>query len=342
MSDKFLSLGTVVVFSIVLPGVVLMGLAAYLDPTLITKDASAFYLSSVALFIGFMANGIGHVAGLLFRKIVSKYSGVPFRQIYLKSYGLSEKDAALMRTDSEYWFSIYCLYWNTACGVPFVGIYYREQIGQNYGLAILLVIAVVILYYLSKQVLDGIIEISDMRLQSETSPAFTAPDVLPGNVKLLQRADIDAVVDILSHPKNSPNVWYTLPRTEFAAIVREWTIDSSLACFTVRDDQGTLVGIAKLRRWVHDKRKHVAWIGPVAVHPDWWRQGYGANLLNAIDAVCRSSKIHRLEVMVPEDAVEIRGLLKKLEFEEEASQRHAIIRENGNYTDIIQYAKILA
>jgi RimJ/RimL family protein N-acetyltransferase len=341
MSDKFLSLGTVVVFSIVLPGVVLLGLAAYFDPALITKDISAFYLSSVALVVGFTANGVGHAAGILFRKIVRKYSGVPFTQIYLKSYSLSEKDAALMRKDSEYWFSIYCLYWNTACGVPLVGFYYREQLGQNYGLAVLLVIAVVILCYLSIHVLDGIIEISSMRLQPKTSPDFATPESLPGKIKFLQEEDINAVVDILSHPKNSPNIWYSLPRAEFVGIIRKWTEDSSLACLTVRDDQGIPVGFAKVRKWVHDKRKHVAWIGPVAVHPDCWRKGYGADLLNAIDAVCRSSKIHRLEVMVPEDAKGIRGLLKKLGFQEEGTQRHAIRRGDGNYTDIIQYAKIL-
>lgn len=160
MNERFLSLGNVVIFSIILPGFILLVIHCQLNPEL--HEASNFILSVKALAFGFAANIFGHLTGVIHRNIKKKYQGVPFETVYHFSYKMPIERAILIRQDSKFWFSIYCLYWNTGWGLILVGILNIAKIKSHWYIFILVAIGFIMLWYLSEKVLEGIIAISNV------------------------------------------------------------------------------------------------------------------------------------------------------------------------------------
>jgi RimJ/RimL family protein N-acetyltransferase len=340
MTEKVLSLGTVVVFSIILPGLLLLGATFLLEPEI--KKESIIYLSLYALLLGFAANVIGHFTGVIFRRLWSTYYGVPFVDIYLRSYTLPVEIANFLRKDMEFWFSIYCLYWNTAFGIPLIALANMGKFSSHRYLLAVFPTVFILLLYLSKQVLDGLIAIS-------TAASSHRPEVSQQPMELTQKCitclapeHITTVAQILAHPSNTKNIWYTRSRENLVKILDSWRKDRSVYCLVATDDEKRPVGFARIQQWKHEKRNHTVWVGPLMVHPDHWRKGYGTALLTETIELCRKIKTSRIEISVPADADPMLRLVEKIGFKREGTQLQALKRNKGDYVDLVQYSYLLS
>ena len=155
MDDKFFKLGTLVVYSIIVPGLIVTSLYyCTIDISNQSFKIDALYLS---LLWGIISNTFGHFTGVLFRKWNKKYNGIPFENIYLKSYRLDKKNSSLVRKDGEFWFSIYTLYWNTASGILLL-LVFKFSVEKHFDIIVisLLLLLVIVLIFLSIDVLDSI------------------------------------------------------------------------------------------------------------------------------------------------------------------------------------------
>lgn len=333
MNDKFLSLGAVVVFSIVLPGIVLLGLFMLLDRNLMAQSATS--LSAIAITTGFGSNVIGHFAGIVFRSIFRRFQGIPFRSIYLRSYDISKEKAEMLRKGAEFWFSIHCMYWNTAFGLPIILLVAKSSTNVwMLGMAFWAV-----LIGLSVAILQGILDLTSRcyDYKPSFSHSFSISETEP--VRIMGQNDIESVFGILTAERNAGNIWHSESKNEFKNIVSEWLCNPKLVVFVSEGPDGRVTGVLKLRRFNHRKRRHVAWIGPLAVSPEHHRNGYGRALVTHALSVCEKSGIKRVEMIVPVDAGPIIGLAKSTGFVEEGTLRRALQRDNGDYIDLFQFAK---
>lgn len=333
MNDKFLSLGAVVVFSIVLPGVVLLGLFMLLDPGLKTQSATS--LTAIVFTAGFCSNAIGHFAGIVFRSIFKNFQGIPFNSIYLRSYAISRDKAEMLRKDAEFWFSIHCMYWNTAFGLPIVLLLAKSSTA----VWVLGIAFALLLICLSVSILQGILDLTSRGydLTSSSTHGFSVSETK--SVRLMRQNDIDSVVAILTAKHNAANIWYSESKDEFKKTVCQWLNNPKLAVFVAEGPTGMVAAVLKLRRWSHGKKRHVAWIGPLAVLPELHRNGYGKALITHALSVCKASGIERVEMNAPVDAEPIINLAKSTGFVVEGTLRKALKRESGDYVDLFQFAK---
>ena len=113
--DSISSLGKLIIFALILPGLLGYGLTIFLFNKLGAFSDSATYAVSMIFFIGFISNFFGHFFGIIERKISIK-KNFPF-EIYKLSYDLDASIANRMRNDVDYWFSYYCWYWNSAVAI---------------------------------------------------------------------------------------------------------------------------------------------------------------------------------------------------------------------------------
>lgn len=337
MSDKFLSLGTVVVFSIILPGVILVGILTFLDPDL--KSASIAYLTGAVVTIGFCSNVLGHFFGIVARSPFAEFRAIPFQKIYLASYEMEKTKAEMLRKDGEFWFSIYCLYWNVAWGLPIVWL--LSDCMHSVTVWVGGIALFVTLLYLSVKVLGGILDLSSVANREQASIQSDLHVSENESARRMREKDINKVVTIVVAEENSDNIWYSEEVDDIKTIVAGWLKDPKLVVLVSVSLKKEVTGVVKLRRWHHSKKKHIAWIGPLAVSPSVYRKGYGRRLLSQALRVCTDSGIRRVELNAPVDATAMVQLLKSTGFVAEGTMRQALRRDSGEYVDVVQYSKIL-
>lgn len=114
-SSLISSLGALIVFAMLLPGVLGYGLTFFLFSKAETVSGTVIGAGSIILTIGFISNFYGHFIGIVYRRILFK-NNFPF-EIYKTSYNLPEEIATRVRRDVDYWFSYYCWYWNSAIAI---------------------------------------------------------------------------------------------------------------------------------------------------------------------------------------------------------------------------------
>src|SRR6266849_5059925 len=186
--QTYLSLGTVVIFSIIVPGVLLTA------TTLVVRhnalNISSYELFASVVIYGFLANIFGHFLGLLHRRLQKKYKEIPFQVIYTQSYDLPKEKAVLLRKDGEYWFGIYTLYWNVAWGLPFIVLFYFKYLSLLH-LAILLV-SFILLLTLSISILDNLIQLQPTTAAMIKRSMYRI-SLVDNHISLLRASDIDAV-----------------------------------------------------------------------------------------------------------------------------------------------------
>jgi GNAT superfamily N-acetyltransferase len=132
------------------------------------------------------------------------------------------------------------------------------------------------------------------------------------SIAWLAPSDTASLIEILTEPKGIENLWHAKSKREMAFVVAKWLKNENLYCFVKHNRDGSLAGFLKLRRWEHERRKHVAWIGPLAVAESARRQGCATALLTETMEFCKSIGVSRIEIMAPEDATEINGWCLKM------------------------------
>lgn len=117
------------------------------------------------------------------------------------------------------------------------------------------------------------------------------------------------------------------------------TARDHLMCAEITGNDGPfIVGMAGLHIKPLLRERHGAEIG-IMVHPDFFRQGVGTALMDAIvDLADKWLMLKRLELSVYPDNIAAIKLYKNFGFVEEGVMKYAGIR-HGNYTDIVLMAR---
>ncbi len=335
MSDKILSLSSIVLFSIVLPGFIILGLLLFFNYYSLSNPESGLEYISVALYIGFFANLVGHCTGIMFRKIVKKYQGIPFSNIYKTSYNDADGIGKAIKKDSEFWFSIYCLYWNTAFGFT-IPVYYAVQ--HDVRVVPYFIAIMIVLIYLSIQVLDGI-----HILTSELSHArslFKSTSLKTPSVTILRKKDISSVARLLSDINVNPGIWFSNDYSEFVPELEKWIADERYLCLIFKSGS-KVTSFIRIKRWLHRKRNHVVTIGPIATHPDYQRQGQASLLVSEVIEICKQNNVSRIEVSVPSVNKNTYMLFLKHAFEIEGTLNNALLDDYGKPLDLLGMALLI-
>jgi GNAT superfamily N-acetyltransferase len=299
MAERFFSLGTLLIFSVLLPGILMTGAVQMLK--VIPMPAEAFANGFAVFGLGFAANAVGHVTGHWIRRASKRYREIPFGLIYQLPAGVAVDRAKLLRDATEYWFSAYCLYWNSFVGLLLVGfVHYKVIIAQPVLLAVVLVLEAA-LVLVSKSVLDGILVMTGQPgLRDSRSQAPTG-DVC---VEWMEESDVESVASFLDDQRNAASLWYGGGAISYREILPRWLAEPGDICLVLRQRGEGPVGFLRMKPWLHGKRMHVGAIGPIAVHPDFWRRGHGLRLMLAARHVAKNVGISRLEGTASEERMQ--------------------------------------
>lgn len=107
-------------------------------------------------------------------------------------------------------------------------------------------------------------------------------------------ADIDFFYDLYMHPNINPFLLYEpMTKTEFQPIFDDLQAKKQL--FVFENAQNERVGMCKLVRLAH-RTAHIAYIGGVAISPNFAGKGYGEAMFLAILDWGKTQGIKRLEL----------------------------------------------
>lgn len=332
MDSKFLKLGTVVIYSIIIPGILIAGFASFLIEDF--KLEKVMDLTIISLIFGFITNVFGHFTGLIYRSLNKKYQGIPFT-IYLKSYKLDKEISSLLRKDSEFWFSIYTFYWNTAMGLILLFIYkiLTDQTFKYIELS-LIILLISILIYLSINLLNSL-----YNLKRDIQPLININYKFSQSYfDFLKPKHISSLASILSSINVNSNIWHTKTKDEFKDLIRKW-LENPLNICVIMEENNDLVGFGRLDFYKHEKRSHVAIIGPVAINPSYQNKGYGKLLINELEKIAISRNILRIEASFPHDSEHIKSIFKHNGFEYECTHIKCFKSEEKGIIDMEQWSK---
>ena len=133
-SSVLSSLGILLIFAMLLPGILGYGLTVALFGESEKFSEPLVYAGSIIFTIGFISNFFGHFLGIVYRRILLNIN-YPF-DIFKFSYRLPEEIATRIRRDVDYWFSYYCWYWNSAMAIFLVlsgKVYFAIVESDKYG-----------------------------------------------------------------------------------------------------------------------------------------------------------------------------------------------------------------
>ena len=169
-----------------------------------------------------------------------------------------------------------------------------------------------------------------------------------GNIKLLRNthstsafkktmlrpataADADFFYGLYFHPQINPFLLYEMmPRVEFQPIFENLLHQAVLYVFH-NDDAN--IGMLKLIPHTY-RASHVAYLGGVAIHPDFGGHGYGEQMLREMLAMAVARGVLRVELSVGvANAAAIR-LYEKVGFQTEGIlRRYNYLKSEGRFID---------
>ena len=161
------SIGVVYSFAMIFPGIMAFILTGYLfsEGKLFTLSVVEMILAMIAL--GFLANTFGHSLGLAYRAVYKKSRDIPFG-VFLRSYTVSTEKSGIYRRDIDYWFSIFCFYFNSATiilllivgkVITSIGLGMFVFIEAELAIAITSFIVAILLYMLAHWTMTGLVKL---------------------------------------------------------------------------------------------------------------------------------------------------------------------------------------
>jgi putative acetyltransferase len=111
--------------------------------------------------------------------------------------------------------------------------------------------------------------------------------------KLALSEDFPFIFELYMHPLINPYLLYEqMDATSFQPIFDD-LIEKKLVYLYI--EEGKTLGMFKLVPLLH-RTSHVAYLGGVAIHPDFAGQGYGKKMMQAILALGATQQLKRIEL----------------------------------------------
>lgn len=112
-------------------------------------------------------------------------------------------------------------------------------------------------------------------------------------IRKITAADFEFIYQLYMHPGTNPWLLYEMmDKDSFRSIFNE-LLDKDI--IYLYEENGTAVGMFKLIRLQH-RCSHIAYLGGLAVHPDFSGKGYGKKIMQEIIELGRQLGLLRIEL----------------------------------------------
>jgi L-phenylalanine/L-methionine N-acetyltransferase len=130
--------------------------------------------------------------------------------------------------------------------------------------------------------------------------------------------DLQFVYSLYMHPQVNPHLLYeNMDLEQFKPIYESLLNDEVKYIF---EENGESAGMFKLIRLKH-RCSHIAYIGGLAIHPDFAGKGFGIRMMHEIIELGKKMNLLRLELSVGSENFQAQKLYKKAGFVEEGVLR---------------------
>jgi L-phenylalanine/L-methionine N-acetyltransferase len=155
-------------------------------------------------------------------------------------------------------------------------------------------------------------------------------------IRKITAADFDFIYNLYMHPQVNPYLLYELMDKEtFRPIYADLLSKDIIYIFNT---EGVDVGMFKLIRYVH-RSDHTAYLGGVAVHPDFAGRGYGQSMMSAIIDFGRTLGLLRIELSTAiTNHVAMRVYEKAGFVQEGVMQRYTHLKRENRFVDEVLMA----
>lgn len=151
--------------------------------------------------------------------------------------------------------------------------------------------------------------------------------------------DLQFVHDLYMHPQvNSYLLYEKMDLEQFRPIYEDLLNDGVKYIF---EENGTPAGMFKLIRLKH-RCSHTAYIGGLAIHPDFAGKGFGVKMMQEIIDLGKENNLLRLELSVGSENKIAQNLYEKVGFEKEGVLRkYTYLVSKGQFLDEIMMSYLL-
>jgi L-phenylalanine/L-methionine N-acetyltransferase len=151
--------------------------------------------------------------------------------------------------------------------------------------------------------------------------------------------DLQFVYDLYMHPQVNPHLLYeNMDLEQFRPIYEGFLNDGIEYIF---EDNGTSAGMFKFIRLKH-RCSHTAYIGGLAIHPDFVGKGFGVKMMQEIINLAKENNLLRLELSVGSGNIIAQKLYEKVGFEKEGVLRkYTNLVSEGRFLDEIMMSYLL-
>lgn len=120
--------------------------------------------------------------------------------------------------------------------------------------------------------------------------------------------DLQFVYNLYTHPQVNPHLLYeNMDLEQFIPIYQDLLDDAVKYIFEENDSP---VGMFKLIHLKH-RSSHIAYIGGLAIHPDFGGKGFGGKMMQEIMDLAKEMGIQRIELSVGSENLQAPKLYKK-------------------------------
>jgi RimJ/RimL family protein N-acetyltransferase len=147
--------------------------------------------------------------------------------------------------------------------------------------------------------------------------------------------------DVLFYNSNKKTTWYQVEMADFHGILKEWQNSQYCKVFVALDPSRKVIGLIRIDRSKHQRRNHVAIIGPIVVLPEFQRVGIGSALLDASILYCKEHGITRIEARMSILSTQAIEFFRANSFHKEGIETKAILDDDGVPHDLTRFVKFI-
>ena len=146
-------------------------------------------------------------------------------------------------------------------------------------------------------------------------------------VRLATDADFGFIEELYFHPQTNPFLLYEMSeKPHFRGIFDDLIMKQIVFVF---ENDGERIGMFKLAPWTF-RTSHIAYLGGVAIHPQFAGKGFGTQMLHEILALGKELGYRRIELSTATINEKAIHLYEKVGFEREGILRHYTFLKSEN------------
>ncbi len=158
-------------------------------------------------------------------------------------------------------------------------------------------------------------------------------------IRLATTNDFDFIYGLYMHPLVNPYLLYEqMSKTDFQAVYDDLVTKNLVYVYL---QENTLVGMFKLVPLTY-RTSHIAYLGGVAIHPDFGGKGLGKKMMQAILDFSKAQGLKRIELSTATINERAIRLYESVGFEKEGILRsYTYLKSEDRYLDEVMMAYLI-